>query len=152
MSSHNPYQDVVDEYIATQPWYLRRKDTITAIAGMILQVAQWAVVLADNAPVWVGLVITVIIGICQALVHARTKGAVTPSMGQRLADKAIEKETFPPLVSATEALLSAKSEERVSVENLKKEFDRLANVRINFGDLEEDHAPAYPAPAVGEQL
>lgn len=76
--------DAVAAYISTQPWWVRRKDSLTALAALILQLANVGVLYTDEAPAWVGIFVATIIGVGQVLVHARTPGAVTPSMGPRL--------------------------------------------------------------------
>lgn len=82
--NYSVYQEAVDEYVASQPWYVRRKDSITAVAGMILQIANLLVMVQDKLPIWSGAVIAAVIGLCQLIVHAKTPGAITPSMGERL--------------------------------------------------------------------
>lgn len=80
------FQSAVAEALNEQPWYQRRKDTLTAVAGTILQVANLLVLYTGDLPAWVNALIAGIIGICQILVHSRTKGAITPSMAKRLED------------------------------------------------------------------
>ncbi|MGP5209092.1 hypothetical protein ACTXJY_14090 [Corynebacterium casei] len=79
-------QTAVAEALNEQPWYQRRKDTLTAVAGTILQVANLLVLYTGELPAWVNALIAGVIGICQILVHSRTKGAITPSMAARLED------------------------------------------------------------------
>lgn len=80
------FQSAVAEALNEQPWYQRRKDTLTAVAGTILQVANLLVLYTGELPAWVNALIAGVIGICQILVHSRTKGAITPSMAKRLED------------------------------------------------------------------
>lgn len=88
MSDAGFVQEVVDDYVATQPWWERRKNTIIAVAGLVLQVAQVVAVYAAGGPEWASVALAGVIGVCEALVHATAKGAVTPSMGERLGDVA----------------------------------------------------------------
>lgn len=90
MSDAGFVQEVVDDYVATQPWWERRKNTIIAVAGLVLQVAQVVAVYAAGGPEWASVALAGVIGVCEALVHATAKGAVTPSMGARLGDVAAE--------------------------------------------------------------
>lgn len=85
MSDTNLYQDAVARLLAEQPWWVRRKDTLAAIAGTILQVANLVLFYSESLPEWVPAAIAVIIGCCQVVIHAATPGAITPSMGERLA-------------------------------------------------------------------
>lgn len=78
------FSSAVEVALAQQPWFMRRKDTIVAVAGTLLQVANIAVAYTTNAPEWVNFVIAAVIGVCQVVVHAGTPGAITPSMGPRL--------------------------------------------------------------------
>lgn len=84
MDAQNTFNVAVSEYLATQPWAVRRKNTIVAVAGGVAQLAQIATVLAFGAPEWVPLVIGAVIALAQAVVHAFTPGAITPSMAPRL--------------------------------------------------------------------
>lgn len=84
MEPQSAFSVAVSEYLATQPWAVRRKDTIVAVAGGIAQLAQIATVLAVGAPEWVPLVIGAVIALAQAVVHAFTPGPITPSMAPRL--------------------------------------------------------------------
>ena len=83
-------QIAVSRALAAQPWYVRRKDTITAVAGTVLQLANVAAMYATDGPEWVSVLIAAVIGLCQMLVHAGTKGAFTDSMKDRLAEYAPE--------------------------------------------------------------
>lgn len=88
MSDAGFIQEVVNDYVATQPWWARRKNTIIAVAGLVLQVAQVVAVYAAGGPEWASVALAGVIGVCEALMHATAKGAVTPSMGPRLGDVA----------------------------------------------------------------
>lgn len=88
MSNKNDIRDAVAAALATQSWFVRRKDTLAAIAGLLLQVANFTAAITTGAPAWVGVVIAVVIGCAQTIIHACTKGAITPSMAKRIADVA----------------------------------------------------------------
>lgn len=77
-------QVAVENALAKQPWFIRRKDTLTAVAGTVLQLANVATAYTTDAPEWVSVAIAVLIGLCQVIVHAGTPGAITPSMAARL--------------------------------------------------------------------
>lgn len=81
-------QIAVSNALNAQPWWGRRKDTITAVAGTILQLANVAVAYTANGPEWVSVAFAVLIGLCQVVIHAGTPGAITPSMAARLEDNA----------------------------------------------------------------
>ena len=83
-------QIALSRALQAQPWYVRRKDTITAVAGTILQLANVAAMYATDGPEWVSVLIAAVIGLCQMFVHAGTKGAFTDSMKERLAEYAPE--------------------------------------------------------------
>lgn len=74
----------VEQALAHQSWFMRRKDTLTAIAGTILQIANLGALYASNGPEWVNILIAGVIGAAQIVIHAGTKGAITPSMAGRL--------------------------------------------------------------------
>ncbi|MBG9260269.1 hypothetical protein [Corynebacterium belfantii] len=77
-------QIAVSRALTAQPWYVRRKDTIAAAAGLILQVLNIIGGIQVGQPAWVSMVIAAAIGLAQICVHAGTQGAITPSMGERL--------------------------------------------------------------------
>lgn len=78
------FRDVVAAALAAQPWYVRRKDTITAAAGLMLQVLNMGIFATGETPVWAAVLISSVIGLCQIVIHAGTKGAITPSMADRM--------------------------------------------------------------------
>lgn len=78
------FQDSVAQALANQPWYIRRKDTLTAVAGTVLQAMNLLILVAGESNEWVNITIAVTIGIAQIIIHAGTKGAITPSMAKRL--------------------------------------------------------------------
>lgn len=78
------FQDAVAAAIAEQPWYVRRKDSIAAGAGLVLQAANVLTAYSADFPEWVNIVVAVVIGVAQIAVHAGTKGAITPSQAARL--------------------------------------------------------------------
>ena len=78
------FQNSVAEALAEQSWWARRKDTLTATAGTILQVANLLLLVSGGWPAWVNAVIAGVIGVAQIVIHAGTKGAITPSMAARL--------------------------------------------------------------------
>lgn len=81
-------QEAVQNALAAQPWYVRRKDTITAVAGTLLQLLNVAAAYTTDAPEWASVALAVLIGTCQIVVHAGTPGAITPSMATRLEGQA----------------------------------------------------------------
>ena len=78
------FQDSVAQAIAEQPGWVRRKDSLTAVAGTILQLGNLALLMTADGPAWVNIVIGALIGVAQIIIHAGTKGAITPSMAVRL--------------------------------------------------------------------
>lgn len=78
------FQNSVAEALAEQSWWVRRKDTLTAVAGTILQVGNLLILVSGGWPAWVNAIIAGVIGAAQIVIHAGTKGAITPSMASRL--------------------------------------------------------------------
>ena len=83
-------QIAVQNALAAQPWYVRRKDTITAVAGTLLQLANVASAYTTDMPEWVNVLLALFIGALQVVIHAGTPGAITPSMATRLDNQAPE--------------------------------------------------------------
>ncbi|MDK4282941.1 hypothetical protein [Corynebacterium propinquum] len=86
----NEIQTSVSNALRNQSWFVRRKDTIAAVAGTIVQLLNLLVFMTVGAPEWVNAIIAVTVGIAQTLVHAATPGAITPSMQHRLEKAALE--------------------------------------------------------------
>lgn len=86
----NEIQTAVSNALRNQSWFIRRKDTIAAVAGTIVQVLNLVVFMTTGAPEWVNGIIAVAVGVAQAFVHAATPGAITPSMEKRLEKAALE--------------------------------------------------------------
>ncbi|KQB83899.1 hypothetical protein [Corynebacterium oculi] len=74
--------------LETQPWFTRRKDTIAAVAGTILQMVNLVAAQATEWPPTAAVALAVVVGVLQVVVHAATPGAITPSMATRLEDAA----------------------------------------------------------------
>ena len=83
-------QTAVSNALRGQSWFIRRKDTIAAVAGTIVQVLNLVVFMTTGAPEWVNGIIAVTVGVGQAFVHAATPGAITPSMEKRLEQAALQ--------------------------------------------------------------
>lgn len=82
------FQTAVTQALYNQPWYIRRKDSLAATAGLVLQVLNGVAGYGSDMPEWANLLIAALIGLCQILIHARTPGAITPSQAARLEDAA----------------------------------------------------------------
>lgn len=79
------FNSAVEQALSQQSWFVRRKDTLVAIAGTALQIANLGALYASSGPEWVNILIAVVIGAAQIIIHAGTRGAITPSMATRLA-------------------------------------------------------------------
>ena len=78
------FNSAVVQALNDQPWWVRRKDSIAAVAGTVLQLANIATAYTTDSPAWVNLIVATVIGLCQLILHAKTQGAITPSMVSRL--------------------------------------------------------------------
>lgn len=84
------FQDAVSEALARQPWYAERKNTLAGAANGILQMLNVVALIATDMPEWVNLIILGVGFIAEILVHAGTKGSITPSMAERLEEANVE--------------------------------------------------------------
>lgn len=73
--------------LARQPGFVRRKDSLTAIAGTVLQVINLLTIMETDVPLWVHIVIAVVVGIAQTVIHAATKAAITPSIVEKVSEE-----------------------------------------------------------------
>lgn len=94
-------EELIAAALSEQPWFMRRKDTIAASVGGLLQIANVAGAYFSDAPAWVNVLLAVVIGLLQVVVHAATPGAVTPSMATRLERTAERVDTPTPEVRET---------------------------------------------------
>lgn len=89
---NSSYRDVTRQaasrVLSRQPWFVRRKDSLTAAAGTILQVLNLAVLVGADWPEWVNIAIAVVVGLAQIIIHAGTKAPMAPSLVDRVADEA----------------------------------------------------------------
>ncbi|AKK05252.1 hypothetical protein CMUST_15670 (plasmid) [Corynebacterium mustelae] len=80
--------DAFESVLAEQPWVMRRKDSLTAALGTVLQVLNLLVMLAGEWPLWAHIALGGAIGIVQIGIHALTPGSVTPSQQARIREAA----------------------------------------------------------------
>lgn len=90
--------------LAQQPWFTRRKDTLAAVAGTVLQMVNIVAAQATDWPPAAAVALAVVVGVLQVVVHAATPGAITPSMSTRLEDAApaVEQTADDPVAAARE--------------------------------------------------
>lgn len=96
-------QEAVQNALAAQPWYVKRKDTLTAVAGAVLYLLDALAVSNTNMDETTGLALAAVVFVCQVFIHAGTKGAITESMATRLEDAAPEPEYANGLAVGAEA-------------------------------------------------
>ena len=125
----NEIQTSVSNALRNQSWFIRRKDTIAAVAGTIVQVLNLMVFMTTGAPEWVNALIAVAVGIAQTLVHAATPGAITPSMERRL-----EKAALQPAPVTAETTAYSEGEQAAKL---------FAQSTPNPADPEHEPAPAH---------
>lgn len=84
----HPLTDVVQEAgakaLAGQGWFSRRKNTIVAAAQVVLQVLNLVAFTLTDVHWGVTLAVAVVVGVGEVIIHAATKGPVTPSGVERI--------------------------------------------------------------------
>lgn len=78
------------ELLESQPWFIRRKDSLLQAAQAIGWIAAVVVPLVSDLPAWVSLIVGAIAYAAAGFTTAFTKGAIPPSAVSRLASKAYE--------------------------------------------------------------
>ena len=134
----NEIQTSVSNALRNQSWFIRRKDTIAAVAGTIVQVLNLLVFVTAGAPEWVNAVIAVSVGIAQTLVHAATPGAITPSMKQRLEQAALDP---APVTAETTAYSEGEQAARIAGESVPNPED--PEHRAVMGDNPHEHGSGH---------
>lgn len=85
-------QDAGARVLAEQSWWGERKNSLAAVAQLVLQLANFTVGLTVGLPVWAIVLIAVVIGVAEVVIHATTKGPVTKSGLERIRVKAEQSE------------------------------------------------------------
>ncbi|MGX7905949.1 hypothetical protein ACVNSK_06855 [Corynebacterium propinquum] len=134
----NEIQTSVSNALRNQSWFIRRKDTIAAVAGTIVQLLNLLVFVTAGAPEWVNAVIAVSVGIAQTLVHAATPGAITPSMEKRLEQAALEP---APVTAETTAYSEGEAAARIAGEAVPNHED--PEHRAVMGDNPHEHGSGH---------
>lgn len=80
----NKLEGIAAGVLRDQPWWNRRKNTLVAIATIILQVANVAVFALVGAPLWVTIAVAAVICLAEVVVHAATKSPVTPGSTEKI--------------------------------------------------------------------
>ncbi|MEH0147470.1 hypothetical protein V6D40_07335 [Corynebacterium sp. Q4381] len=124
------FQTAVSQALVDQPWYIRRKDSLTAAAGLVLQIANVLVAYGSDMPEWANVAIAAVIGISQIFIHAGTPGAITPSQAAKL--EAAAEQSVPDRQSVSGYVIDP-------------------GETVEISDPNEDHAPAVSAFAAGRQ-
>ena len=79
----NPVSDAIQmagsKALQDQSWWDRRKNTLAGVANLILQVVNVLAFMATDVHWGVTVAIAVLVGMAEVVVHAATKGPVTPS-------------------------------------------------------------------------
>lgn len=85
-------QDAGARVLVEQSWWSEKKNSLAGVANLILQVANFTVGLTVGLPVWAIILIAVVIGLAEVVVHATTKGPVTKSGLEKIRAKAEQAE------------------------------------------------------------
>lgn len=80
----NKIEEATGNALAEQPWFVRRKNTLTAIAQFILQAANVALFALGDVHVGVTIAVAVILSLAEIVVHAATKAPVTPAAAGKI--------------------------------------------------------------------
>ena len=158
-TTRQTYQaEAVAAYLRTQPWYAKRKNTITGVAVLVMTLASQLLEQPGGLPQWAVMVITAVVGVCGVLVHAFTPGAVTPSMAKRLERAAASDGAYPPAPfdDLAKEILRGNSQLKYAIENLghlvaDKDKGAANDSDGDGGGGDEPAAPAYPSAPVGER-
>lgn len=89
----NKIEDAASNVLAKQPWWERRKNSLAAVANIILQAANLILFAVTDLPVAVTIGIAAAISLAEVVVHASTKAPVTPAVAATIAAEAEKIET-----------------------------------------------------------
>lgn len=88
----NRIEGAAGDALAKQPWWDRRKNSLTAVAQLVLQAANVALFALGDVPLVVTVIVALVISLAEIVVHAATKAPVTPSVAEKISRAAAEAE------------------------------------------------------------
>lgn len=80
----NKIEDAASDALAKQSWWERRKNSLTAVANLILQAANVLIFALGDVPGYVTVIIALVISLAEIIVHASTKTPVTPAAAEKI--------------------------------------------------------------------
>lgn len=83
-------QDGLGGWLASQPWFVQRKDTIAVVLGFIAQALSYVGLIQWNLAPWAFWAIVAVAFLAQVGTIALTKAPITPSIVERAIDAARE--------------------------------------------------------------
>ena len=81
-------QDGLGGWLANQPWFVQRKDTIAVVLGFVAQALSYVGLVQWNLAPWVFWLIVAVAFLAQVGTIALTKAPITPSIVERAIDAA----------------------------------------------------------------
>lgn len=84
----NKIQEAGARVLVEQSWWAEKKNSVAAVAQLILQLANFTIGLTVGLPWWAIVLIALVIGVAEVIVHATTKGPVTKSGVEKIRVKA----------------------------------------------------------------
>ena len=87
---------VLGKVLQEQSWWMKRKNTLAAVAQFILQFANVSLLVGGVLPLWGTIAIGVLIFLAEVVVHAATNGPVTESGAERIMETALAIERGAP--------------------------------------------------------
>lgn len=84
----NKIEDAASSALVNQPWWARRKNSLTAVANIILQAANLILFAVTGLPIGVTIAIAIVISLAEVVIHASTKAPVTPAVAATIAAEA----------------------------------------------------------------
>ena len=81
-------QDGLGGWLANQPWFVQRKDTIAVVLGFVTQALSYVGLIQWNLPQWAFWLIVAVAFLAQVGTIALTKAPITPSIVERAIDAA----------------------------------------------------------------
>ena len=79
-------QDGLGSWLASQPWFVQRKDTIAVVLGFVAQALSYVGLVQWDLPQWAFWLIVGVAFIAQVGTIALTKAPITPSIVERAID------------------------------------------------------------------
>lgn len=97
----NRVQDAAAIAAAETKFFQQRRNSLAGFANLVLQLANLLAFVTFEIPWWGTVIIAVVIGLAEVIVHATSKTPVTPAVVEQVTEKARERAAVDHLAAVS---------------------------------------------------